>query len=469
MRTPCLLLLLLLLAAAALSPGAFAQQAAPAVTQLRVQAHGDVADLACDAVPAAARPPATPNPDPMEIPTEDLIRTLDTPDTPDQVPAAPTPPRPLGTQGPIAAKDVQRIAIWGDSHLAAGFFSDELLRQRKFAGESVPNAVLPANMGKAGVRLPLRRACVSAQWKYEPVYIGSNGAAPGPGMVNMFSDQPGATLAWDVRRDKTAPGYERVRILYQQTEAPMVVGIGVDGDAEQQVTLSAAPGPALLELVAERPMAQVRLRLVDASFRFHGLELLADQPAPFRFDVFGYPGATVASWRNARQDYLGAWFPQPDYQLVMLEFGTNEGNVKPFDAAAYRRMLAESVQNMRARFPDAACVLIAPGDRGVLVPRSANITSKGKKGKRKTGPKIDLRQYSRIHAEIGRVQADVAAGAGCSAWSMMAAMGGPGSAYRWAQQTPALMAKDLIHFTAAGYQRLARKFAQDIGWTTSGN
>lgn len=459
MRTPCLLIFL---AAAALHDASSAQQAAPAVTQLRVQAHGEVADLACDTQVQAPRPPAASNPDPMEIPTDDLIRTMDTPDAPDPASAALPPVRQL------APRDATRIAIWGDSHLAAGFFSDELLKQRKFPGASAPDAVLPANMGKAGVRLPLRRSCVSAQWKYEPVYIAANGAAPGPGMVNMFSDQPGATLAWDLRRDKTASGYERVRILYQQTEAPMVVGVGVDGDAEQQVTLAAAPGPALLELVAERPMAQVRLRLVDASFRFHGLELLADQPAPFRFDVFGWPGATVASWKNARQDYVGAWFAQSGYQLVMLEFGTNEGNVKPFDPAAYRRLLAESVQNMRARFPDAACVLIAPGDRGVLVPRSANLSKKGKhaKGKRKASPRIDLRQYSRIHAEIGRMQAEVAASAGCSAWSMLDAMGGPGSAYRWAQQTPALMAKDLIHFTAAGYQRLARKFAQDMGWTS---
>jgi len=453
---------MMLLAAAALPAESLAQQATPAVTQLRVQAHGDVADLVCDAQAPLEirlpRPPAAPNPDPMEIPTDDLIRTMDTPDSADKAPAALPPLRP------VAAKDAHRIAIWGDSHLAAGFFSDELLKQLNFPGDSVPNAVLPANMGKPGVRLPLRRSCVSAQWKYEPVYITSNSATPGPGMVNMFSDQPGATLAWDVRRDKTASGYERVRILYQQTEAPMVVGVGVDGDAEQQVTLAGAPGPAVLELAAEQPMAQVRLRLIDAGFRFHGLELLAAQPAHFRFDVFGWPGATVASWKNARQDYVGAWFAQPGYQLVMLEFGTNEGNVKPFDAAAYRRTLAEAVQNMRARFPDAPCVLIAPGDRGVLVARSANVSKKGKKGKRKAGPKIDLRQYSRIHAEIGRVQAEVAAGAGCSAWSMMDAMGGPGSAYRWAQQTPALMATDLIHFTAAGYQRLARKFAQDMGW-----
>lgn len=453
MRSP---VLPFLLAAAALHTGASAQQPGPAVTQLQVQAKGEVAELSCEARVQAPRAPAPPNPDPMEIPAADLLQAEDTPEPP----AAPPPP-----VRQVAIKDAQRIAIWGDSHLAAGFFSDELFKLLDFAPDALPNRRIPANMGRAGVRLPLRKSCVSAQWKIEPVYISANGAAPGPGMVNMFSDQPGSTLAWDLRHGPDASGYGRVRILYQQTDGPLAVAVSVDGQAEQQVLLAEKPGPAALELVAEKPMAQVRLRLIDGALRFHGLDLLAAQPAPYVFDVFGYPGATVASWRNARQDYLASWFGPQDYQLVMLEFGTNEGNVKPFDAAAYRRMLVESVQNMRERFPGAACMLIAPGDRGVLVPRSANRKGKAR-GKRKAAPKIDLRQYSRIHAEIGRIQAEVAAHAGCGAWSMMDAMGGPGSAYRWAQQSPALMARDLIHFTAAGYQRLARKFAQDMGWST---
>jgi lysophospholipase L1-like esterase len=59
----------------------------------------------------------------------------------------------------------------------------------------------------------------------------------------------------------------------------------------------------------------------------------------------------------------------------------------------------------------------------------------------------------------------VAARAGCDFWSAFEAMGGAGSAYRWARATPALMAPDLIHFTVKGYQRLAQDFAESIGWS----
>lgn len=452
-----------LLAAAALHLEAFAAPLTPAVVQLQVQARPDVADLECEPkAPAKARV-ATPNPDPLEVPSDDTVRAMA--DDPDLQPPAPRDAPSVAVPRPLPG--AFRIAIWGDSHLAAGFFTDELARQLQVPADNVSNVLLPANMGRAGVRLPVRRTCVAPQWKYEPAYLGGDGARqPGPGLVNMVAEGAGAAIAWDLRSDRRVPRYERVRILYQQTEAPIVVGLSVDGAPETEVTLDRSPGPAVLELAADQPLSQVKLRLVSGAMRFHGLDLASPRAGAIALDVFGYPGATVAGWRNAQADVLSSWFGGRDYQIVLLEFGTNEGAVKPFDGTAYRRMLEESVRNMRAVFPTAACVLIAPGDRGVLVPQSANLNERTKlKGKAaRRGPKIDLYAYSRIHAEIGRVQRDVAHAAGCSAWSMMEAMGGAGAAYTWAHQSPPLMAKDLIHFTVAGYQRFAQKFVRDMGW-----
>jgi len=467
MRRP---LSLMLFAAAALPSLSAAQPASPAIRQLLVQARPGPAPLECDKAAPVTRRPAAPNPDPLEVPTLETVLSM-SPNadvTMASGPALPRPPAPSTKPGP----GPYRIGIWGDSHLAANFFTEELLRQLK-APAGVSNTLIPATMNRPGVRLPLLRSCVSSQWKYEPNYVGGDSAAaPGPGLANMFAEQPGASLAWDLRKTAQSPGYERVRILYQQLDAPLVVGISVDGGAEQEVTLSGAAGPAALELMADLPISQVKLRLLDGRLRFHGLELLPQGPSSFGMDVFGYPGATVAGWKATDQDYLASWFTRDQYQLVILEFGTNEGNVKPFDLAAYRKTLADSVANMKAVFPSAACVLVGPGDRGVLVPRSANIrkakTRKEReaqaKASKKRAAQIDLLQYARIHADINRVQAEVAQAAGCSAWSMQDAMGGQGKAYEWARQSPALMAKDLIHFTVPGYQRLAQEFFKDMGW-----
>jgi hypothetical protein len=124
-------------------------------------------------------------------------------------------------------------------------------------------------------------------------------------------------------------------------------------------------------------------------------------------------------------------------------------------------------------------VLIGPGDRGVLVRRSQKAkpsgrNAKGKQAQVHKSPKgkaapvakvsTDLLRFTRVHLEITRLQSQVAAEQGCRFWSMLDAMGGAGGAYRWASQNPPLMARDLIHFTVPGYQRLAQRFAQDMGW-----
>ena len=99
-----------------------------------------------------------------------------------------------------------------------------------------------------------------------------------------------------------------------------------------------------------------------------------------------------------------------------------------------------------------------------------SISNKGSKNSKAVKPKsatpaANLLKFSRIHAQIGQIQTELAAQHGCLAWSMQEAMGGAGSAYSWARKSPALMAPDLIHFTPAGYRELANRFMTDLGVT----
>lgn len=283
-------------------------------------------------------------------------------------------------------------------------------------------------------------------------------------MVNQFATEPNASLAWDLRNALRLPTHHSVRFLFQQTDTPIRIAIRVDASAEQELQLDGPPGPAALELQADAPLSTLHLRLLAGSLRSHGLALPVAASARLQLDLFALPGATVRGWQNANLDYLRHWFADaPPYQLVALGYGTNEGNEKPFDAAAYTQTLRQSVAQLRAVFPQAACLLIGPGDRGVLVPRQRPTKAKAKTKKPK--PAVNLLNYSSIHTQITRIQHTVGNALGCQTWSMMQAMGGKASAYAWARQRPALMAHDLIHFTVPGYQRLAQTFADDLGWT----
>jgi hypothetical protein len=99
----------------------------------------------------------------------------------------------------------------------------------------------------------------------------------------------------------------------------------------------------------------------------------------------------------------------------------------------------------------------------VLLPRSRK--AGGKKGESRKGRAASqLLQFSVIHDHIFRIQKEVGARHRCEAWSMQAAMGGQGGAYRWLLASPPLMARDLTHFTSRGYQRLAQDLADSLGW-----
>lgn len=442
-------------------------------TIVSVQTRDDAPDLHCSKVPAKSRSASVPDPDPQEVPDEDELQSqLRQFQEVAQVPAGMADSRPSAvSRGLWSAQPGQalRVGIWGDSHLAAAFWSQELQRLTQLPAEAVRSRFVPASMNRPGVRLPFRKTCTGPQWQYEPAHAVAAGAAePGPGLVNLFTRHNEAWLSWDLRNATGLPDKRQVRLLYQQTRTPITLAIRVDGGDEQRLDLQGREGPAALDLVGDEPISTVQVRVAQGPFRLHGLEWPLPAQTLLQLDVFGYPGATVAGWRQVQSADLAAWWGGSPYDVVVLAFGTNEGNVQPFDASAYTQMLRASVGTLRQAFPEAACLLMAPGDRGILVRRSQKHRSQpGQTGHLDRSRAPDLLKFTRVHTEIGRIQKQVAQAHGCHFWSMLDAMGGAGSAYRWAQQNPAWMARDLIHFTVPGYQRLAQLMAQDLGWNAS--
>lgn len=425
-------------------------------TRLVVQTQAQVPDLVCAAPPQRpSGPPA--DPQPLQPPDEAQVRA--------QLQQAPSleaglPVQPLAGRWLSARQEgLLRVALWGDSHLAAGFFTSELGRLLQLDAGQVQPRWLPASMGRPGVRLPLRKSCLGGAWRHEPAHVDPRWAVGvGPAMVSMSSDEPGASLAWDLRLADGRAERRQVRLFYQQTDTPVRLALRVDEGEPQTLTLQGPEGPAVLEIEGDGPLSLLRLTLLEGRWRWHALEMPLTGAARLQLDVFGYPGATVAGWKHAAAQAPSTWWGDDDHDLVVLAFGTNEGNVQPFDAAAYGQTLRAAVAAWRARHPQAACLLIGPGDRGVLVRRAA------RKGRKPTPTGVDLLRFTRIHAEINRLQHRVAEEHGCRFWSMMQAMGGAGGAYRWQSRQPPWMARDLTHFTVAGYQQLARQWATDMGW-----
>lgn len=460
-----------------------------------VQPQANVTDLSCPAAPARSKkvkPKKAPPTSQGEDDDEDALVIPDAEDIRNEAEGLKD-----GIAGfqpdttrwkPAPANQPFRIAFWGDSHFAAAFFTQELGTALGLTPDQVQGAFIPATMNRSGVRLPwVRKTCISSSWQHESAHaVATAAAAPGPSMVNLVSHQPHAFLAWDLRNADRTPIHQRVRFLYQQTESPITIGVRVDEGAEKSITLHAPVGPAALEIEGNAPFSVLHIRLLEGRLRVHGLGLEPPVSTRLQLDLFAFPGATVRGWQYANPAYFRSWFAQnPPYQVVVLQYGTNEGHERTFDPTTYTQTLRQSVSNLRQTFPQSTCLLIGPGDRGVLV-RSKRSNTKNKikhkanaktKAKTKTKTKTkthavkaiplaspQLLHYSRIHAQIVRIQDAIGNEFGCQHWSMYQAMGGSTTAYTWARQRPQWMANDLLHFTAAGYQRLGQIFVNDMGW-----
>lgn len=450
--------------------------------------HGSViGDLQCPVKRKPSQPPAPASGDVLEPPDAEELDELGlltsrlgkTPSADAETVQSAT----MNTRPGTTRNQPLRVGIWGDSHLAAGSFSYELKRIFLAQGLKARTQFIPFTMGRAGVNLPLRRHCMDG-WKSDLAYVARNAGIPTGVGLNVLQGDAEAYLWFDLRNENGEADVSSVELFFHQSSAAGSVSISIDEGPENKVSLSGVKGLGSLTIVGSRPLSLLKIRVTDLPVQLNGMFLNYRQPPAATLDSFGIPGATVRAWQQLDPDYFSGYFKDRSYDLVMLEYGTNEGNAAPFDAAGYAKTLEQSLKNLRQVFPQSECLLIAPGDRGILVPRVRKVkkagkahhshAQKGKQGHRARSrasyeyTAVDLLRYSAIHEKIFTIQKELGARYACKTWSMQTAMGGQGSAYAWQLANPALMSKDLIHFTIKGYQRLAQELASSLGWKSDG-
>ena len=407
------------------------------------ESHPDVAPLQCPSpASTAARPPVAPV---DAIPDAPKLSAARAPSLPPDLVRAFALPAPGGRL---------RVGVWGDSHVAGGFITDELIKRIEDAGVSVDTREIPASLGRPGVRLPLKRVCKDG-WQFQSSYVAQSSMQVGPSLSNLRSTKTGDSLWFDLR-PRADRHVRTMRIHYLPPRGRAAIGVRVDDGSEVRFEFDQAPAdgadaPGLIEVRASGSISTLKLRVLQGDVVLQGFSLVYDEAAAMTIDVFGIPSATVKGWSNADLSYLKASLPADAYDAIILEYGTNEGAVDRFEPSRYAAMLGASLRSVRHVFPHAACLLMGPTDRGVRVPA------------RRTG-RLDLLKYSRIHQQITRIQADVGGDFGCVVWDWQRYMGGNGSIYSWARATPPLAAYDLIHLTPLGYRRTAAALGQSIGW-----
>ncbi|MGV8041054.1 MAG: GDSL-type esterase/lipase family protein [Thermoanaerobaculaceae bacterium] len=317
-----------------------------------------------------------------------------------------------------------RVLHFGDSHVASG-----------------PEAAL--------VGAALRQA------------FGDGGAGLGlPGTAARYQVRDGlsggSSRGWrravPQRGDPPRPGGLAGSYLetFQAGESAWIEGIG----SSFRLTFWRQPAGGTVEIRRDGRVAATQS--LDGPAGVGAVRLSAPDPGPHRWEVrttgrgvvrllgaalenergvayspLGQNGATVELLLACEERVFAELLriEQPD--VVILAFGTNEAGDPRFDAAGYELVLERVLGRIRGARPEAAVVLVGPPDRA------------------------DSRSASAVVPAVAAAQERVAGRKGAVFVDRAAAMGGGGSAHRWAAASPPLAQADLVHFTASGYARLA--------------
>ena len=313
-----------------------------------------------------------------------------------------------------------RILQFGDSHLALPSVQ-RLFRgifQAQF-GDGGPGFGLPWVRPQAGLR-----AQASSGW-HRP-------SRPMPGADAGLQD----TWLEAGRAGEVASldgPFSQVRIHFEGLPGGGSVKILVDGKPIEDVSLQANT-PELRVFERTLPGSR-RLEVVTTGsgpVRLLGVSLEASAGAVH--SVMAFNGFQAAWMLAIPEGLFAAQVRAEAPDLVILAFGTNEANDKLFDAELYRRDLEALLTRFELAAPTAALALVGPPD--ARLPRSLP---------------------GALEAVI-EVQRAVSARHGAFFWDQRAAMGGAGSIAAWNQS--GLANRDLVHFTQAGYQRLAKAFLE---------
>ena len=155
----------------------------------------------------------------------------------------------------------------------------------------------------------------------------------------------------------------------------------------------------------------------------------------------------------ADAEELGAYHPD----LIVLEFGTNDGFVGHFEPEAYEESLRSQVRRLKRLTHGAPILLLGAPDAGTNRPDLAGnaYTTDPPPAPGVWFPPPGLEA-------VRQIQRRVAAQMGLAYWDWSTRMGGPATADRWANADPPLMRKDRVHYTVAGGERIAALLENDF-------
>lgn len=363
-----------------------------------------------------------------------------------------------------ARQRIARVGIWGGSHMAAEFFTSEVrqvLQERYGVGGAGHINLL---YGRPGLNLPISVFCRSGEWREElpPRTANSPKINAGLGLYAMTASMPQSALEVDLRSTHARYRAQRVTLHFLRQPDGGVFDLIVDGEKLDTINTDGARAISTVEVKSTLPISRIEMRMTDAK-PVTLLGLFAEDQQGLVLDNFGIAGAAGNYWRGVEPELFKSALSGHAYDAVVLAYGTNDVTGKNWHPERYRQDYRQILITMRAALPDAACILIPPGDRATRFYVKKIVKIKNDKRKTITKTQItthyDLQTYPLRHAQAAAIQRELGEEYQCMTWDMSLVMRELGGAYGLMKRSPPWMANDLIHLTPAGYREMAKRFA----------
>lgn len=184
---------------------------------------------------------------------------------------------------------------------------------------------------------------------------------------------------------------------------------------------------------------------------------------------FGIVGSQAYDLASRNLMSMASEFSSLPPNLIIIEFGTNEGFDPNFDAAKYATILEGQIKSFQNLAPNASILLIGAPDANKKASSATGTQCAilneeiGKKFPNISTKDINADYYSPPNLKLVRkVQKEVSNKLGVAIWDWFAFMGGECSANSLSLKADREVLNDRVHFSKIGAQKVGKAIANDI-------
>lgn len=325
----------------------------------------------------------------------------------------------------------------GDSHVQAGFFTNEMRMQFQ-------SNYLFGNGGR-GLIFPYKLARTNGPWNYGIDYGGAwdycknvdrrKKCNLGVTGYSAITTDPDAFITVHANHKDDNPEYSisRVKVLYNNDEKAFVPLL----DGAKVIEILQTESYIEFILMEETGSITLAFEKTDPSqigFELFGISIETEDPG-IVYHSTGVNGADCQAF--LRCNLMVEHIRILDPTLVIISIGTNDAYARVFDKEAFKKNYASLFAKIRKGAPNCSIILTTPGDNYRY-----------------------RKYYNYNNVKAREAIFELAKEENLSVWDFFTVMGGPNSIFDWYKN--GLATKDKLHFTQKGYRLSGKMFYEAI-------